>query len=177
MPGNMWYIHTVSSVAQLCLTLQLHGLQHAGLPGHHQLPELIQTHFHWIGDAIQPSHPLSSPSPPAFNLSQHQGLFQEVSSSHIQAPQRIPTPEKTVNCQCIDKVIQPGDVNQLLPLATPALAQCLHESYSRGGRNGNSNWALQHGFPLTKDDLASAAMTSNSPAIEISAEPQYDAIL
>ena len=82
MPGNMWYIHTVSSVAQLCLTLQLHGLQHAGLPGHHQLPELIQTHFHWIGDAIQPSHPLSSPSPPAFNLSQHQGLFQEVSSSH-----------------------------------------------------------------------------------------------
>ena len=75
MPGNMWYIHTVSSVAQLCLTLQLHGLQHAGLPGHHQLPELIQTHFHWIGDAIQPSHPLLSPSPPALNLSQHQVLF------------------------------------------------------------------------------------------------------
>ena len=47
-----------------------------GLPVHHQLPEPIQTHVHCISDAIQPSHPLSSPSPPAFNLSQHQGLFQ-----------------------------------------------------------------------------------------------------
>ena len=53
-----------------------------GLPVHHQLPEFTQTHVHWIGDAIQPSHPLSSPSPPAFNLSQHQDLFQWVSSSH-----------------------------------------------------------------------------------------------
>ena len=47
-----------------------------GLPVHHQLPEFTQTHVHWFGDAIQPSHPLSSPSSPAFNLSQHQGLFQ-----------------------------------------------------------------------------------------------------
>ena len=53
-----------------------------GLPVHHQLPEFTQTHVHWVGDAIQPSHPLSSPSPYAFNLSQHQGLFQWVSSSH-----------------------------------------------------------------------------------------------
>ena len=52
-----------------------------GLPVHYQLPEFIQTHVHWVSDAIQPSHPLSSPSPPAFNLSQHQGLFQWVSSS------------------------------------------------------------------------------------------------
>ena len=50
-----------------------------GLPVHHQLPKLAQTHVHQVGDAIQPSHPLSSPSPPAFNLSQHQGLFQWVS--------------------------------------------------------------------------------------------------
>ena len=49
---------------------------------HQQLLELIQTHVHWVGDAMQPSHPLSSPSPPALNLSQHQGLFQRVSSSH-----------------------------------------------------------------------------------------------
>ncbi|XDA71606.1 hypothetical protein R6Z07F_001955 [Ovis aries] len=48
---------------------------------HHQLPEFTQTHVHQVGDAIQPPHPLSSPSP-AFNLSQHQGLFQGVSSSH-----------------------------------------------------------------------------------------------
>ena len=53
-----------------------------GLPVHHQLPEFTQTYVHWVSDAIQPSHPLSSPSPPAFNLSQHQGLFKWVSSSH-----------------------------------------------------------------------------------------------
>ena len=53
-----------------------HGPQVPGLPVHHQLLEITQTHVHWVGDAIQPSHPLSSPSPPAFNLSQHQGLFQ-----------------------------------------------------------------------------------------------------
>ena len=52
-----------------------------GLPVHHQLLELTQTHVHWVGDAIQPSHPLSSPFPPTFNLSQHQGLFQWLSSS------------------------------------------------------------------------------------------------
>ena len=72
-----------SSVAQLCLTLC--GLMDCSTPGfivYHQLPELTQTHVHHFGDAIQPSHPLSSPSPPAFNLSQHQGLFQGVSFSH-----------------------------------------------------------------------------------------------
>ena len=53
-----------------------------GLSVHHQLPESAQTHIHWVGDTIQPSHPLSSPSPPVFNLSQHQGLFKWVSSSH-----------------------------------------------------------------------------------------------
>ena len=49
---------------------------------HHQLQEFTQTYVHWVGDAMQPSHPLLSPSPPAFNLSQHQGLFKWVSSSH-----------------------------------------------------------------------------------------------
>ena len=53
-----------------------------GLPAHHQPPESTQTHVHWVGDAIQPSHPLLSPSPSALNLFQHQGLFQWVSSSH-----------------------------------------------------------------------------------------------
>ena len=53
-----------------------------GLPVHYQLPEFTQTHVHWVGDVIQSSHPLLSPSPPAFNLSQHQGLFKWVSSSH-----------------------------------------------------------------------------------------------
>ena len=53
-----------------------------GLPIHHQFPEFTQAHLHWVGDAIQPSHPLSFPSPPALYLSQHQGLFKWVSSSH-----------------------------------------------------------------------------------------------
>jgi len=72
-----------SSVAQLCLTLRnAMDCSILGLPVHHQLPESTQIHAHQAGDAIQPSHSLSSPSPPAFNLSQHQGLFQEVSSLH-----------------------------------------------------------------------------------------------
>ena len=53
-----------------------------GFPVHQQLPELAQTHVHLVSDAIQPSYPLSSPSPPAFSLSQQQGLFQGVSSLH-----------------------------------------------------------------------------------------------
>ena len=71
-----------SSVAQLCLTLwDPMDCNTPGLPvHHHQLPEFTQTHVHWVSDAIQPSHPLSSPSPPDFNVSQHQGLFQWVSS-------------------------------------------------------------------------------------------------
>ena len=66
------------SVTQSCLTLcdpMDHGAP--GLPIHHQLPEFTQTHIHGVGDAIQPSHLRSSPSPPAFNLSQHQGLSNE----------------------------------------------------------------------------------------------------
>ena len=66
-----------SSVAQSCPTL-CDPMNHSmpGLPVHHQLPEFTQTHVHQVGDAIQPSHPLSSPSPPASNPSQHQCLFQ-----------------------------------------------------------------------------------------------------
>ena len=72
-----------SSVAQLCPTV-CDPMNHSmpGLPVHHQLPEFTQPHVHWVIDTIQPSHPLSSPSPPSFNLSQHQGLFKWVSSLH-----------------------------------------------------------------------------------------------
>ena len=73
----------LSSVAQSCPTLcEPMNRSTPGLPVHHQLPESTQTHVHRVGDAIQPSHPLSSPSPPAFNPSQHQGLFKWISSSH-----------------------------------------------------------------------------------------------
>ena len=75
------YIQFIS--VQSCPTL-CSPMNHStpGLPVHHQFPESIQTHVHQVGDAIQPSHPLSSPSPPVLNLSQHQGLFKWVSSSH-----------------------------------------------------------------------------------------------
>ena len=53
-----------------------------GFPVHHQLPELAQTRVHWVGDAIQPSYPLSSPFPPVLSLCQHQGLFKWVNSLH-----------------------------------------------------------------------------------------------
>ena len=72
-----------SPVAQLCLSLwDPMDCSTPGLPVHHQFQEFTQTHVHWVSDAIQPSHPLWSPSPPTFNLSQHQGLFQWASSSH-----------------------------------------------------------------------------------------------
>ena len=72
-----------SSVPQSCPTLcNPMNRSTPGLPVPHQLPEFTQTHVHWVGDAIQPSHPLSSPSPPAPNPSQYQGLFQWVNSSH-----------------------------------------------------------------------------------------------
>ena len=66
-----------SSVTQLCPTLwDPMNCRTPGLPVHHQLPEFTQTHVHRVSEAIQPSHPLSSPAPPALNLSQHQGIFQ-----------------------------------------------------------------------------------------------------
>ena len=68
-----------SSCPTLCDPM---NLSTPGLPVHHQLPEFTQTHAHWVGDAIQPSHPLSSPSPPAPNSSQHRALFQWVNSLH-----------------------------------------------------------------------------------------------
>ena len=79
----MVHITLFSSVTQLCLTLcGPMNRSTPGLPVHHQCPEFTQTHVLWVSDATQPSHPLSSPSPPAFNLSQHQGLFQWISSLH-----------------------------------------------------------------------------------------------
>ena len=85
---KLWYLYTMEysfqcSPSVVSDSLQPHGQQHDRLPWPcHQLLEFTQTHAHWISDAIQPSHPLFSPSPPIFNLSQHQSLFQWVDSSH-----------------------------------------------------------------------------------------------
>ena len=92
--GPRYVSEQLDSLTHICLSFSsVQSLSHVrlcnrmnrstpGLPVHQQLPESTQTHVHWVGDAIQPSHPLSSPSPPAPNLSQHQGLFQWVNSSH-----------------------------------------------------------------------------------------------
>ena len=78
-----WWSVQFSSVTQSCPTLSNPmNCSTPGLPVHHQLLVSTQTHVHRVSDAIQPSHPLSSPSPPALNLSQHQGLFKWVSSLH-----------------------------------------------------------------------------------------------
>ena len=86
MPGQcaiIWFLCCCCLVAKSCPTLcNLMDCSMPGFPAHHQLLELAQTYVHQISDAIQLSHPLSSPSPPAFNLSQHHGLFKWVSSSH-----------------------------------------------------------------------------------------------
>ena len=74
----IFHMFQFSSVAKSCPTLcDPMDWSMPGLPVYHQLPEITQTHVYWVGDAIHPSHPLSSPSPPAFSLSQHQGLFHE----------------------------------------------------------------------------------------------------
>ena len=98
-PPELWE-NRFSSVTQSCLTLcDPMNCSMPGLPVHHQLPEFTQTHVHLVGDAIQPSHPLLSPSPPAPNPSQHQGLFQWVNSLHEVAkilefqPQHSPSSE------------------------------------------------------------------------------------
>ena len=80
---KMWKSCCCCSATQSCQTLcDPLDCSTLGVPVIHHLPELAQTHVHWVGDATQPSHPLLSPSPPDFNLSQHQGLFQWVRSLH-----------------------------------------------------------------------------------------------
>ena len=83
-PGNEFHLPVqFSSVTQAFLTLcDPMDCSTPGLSVYHQFLEFTQTHVHRVGDAIQPSHPLSSPSAPTFNLSQHQGLFKQLSSSH-----------------------------------------------------------------------------------------------
>jgi len=81
--GEWYFILNSVQFSQSWLTLcNPVDCRNPDFPVHHQLLELAQTHVHWVSDAIQPSHPLSSPSPPAFDFSQHQGLFKWVSSSH-----------------------------------------------------------------------------------------------
>ena len=93
-----------------------------GFPVHHQLPELAQIHVHWVGDAIQSSHPLSSSSLPAFSLSQHQGLFRWVSSLHQVA--------KVLELQLQHQSIQ-MNIQDWFPLGLTGLISLLFKGLSR----------------------------------------------
>jgi len=112
-----------SSVAQFCPTLcHLMACCMPGFPVHHQHPELAQIHVYWVSDAIQPSHPLSSHSPPAFNLSQHQGLFQWISSSHEVA--------KALELQALASVL-PMNIQDWYPLELTGLISLQSKGPSR----------------------------------------------
>ena len=93
--GNLWpgagaSSQSVSSVAQLCPTLcDPMDFSIPGLPVHHQLPEITQTHVHWVGDAIQPSHPLSSPSPLTFKRRGVERREELLEATHLREPRAI----------------------------------------------------------------------------------------
>ena len=113
-----------SSVAQLCPTLcDPMDCSMPGLPVHHQFPEFTQTHVHWIGDAIQPSHPLLSPSPPNFNLSQHRSfpiyqLFESGGQSIGVSASTCPSNEysrlTSFRIDCFDFLAAQGTLKSLL---------------------------------------------------------------
>ena len=112
---NVFPPYQFSSVAQSCLTLcDPMDCSTPGFPVHHQLWELTQTHVQRVGDSIQPSHPLSSPSPPTFNLSQHQSLFKSVNSSHQVA--------KVLEFQLLPSVL-PMNIQDWFPLGLTGWTQ------------------------------------------------------
>ena len=104
----IWTSESVSSVTQSWTTLcDPMDFSTPSLPVHHQLPEFTQTHVHWVGDAIQSLHPLSSPSPPTFNLSQHQDLFKWVSFLHQVATKKAEHKGTLLHCWWERKLVQP----------------------------------------------------------------------
>ena len=116
---------SVSSVAQSCPTLcDPMDCSTPSFPVHHQLLELTQTHVHHISDAIEPSRPLLSPSPPTFNPSQHQGLFLGVSSSH-QVVHVLKTLESPLDCKEIQPVNPKGNLSRILIGRTDTEAETL----------------------------------------------------
>ena len=117
---------------QSCPTLcNLMNCSTPGLPVHHQLLELTQTHVHAVGDAIQPSHPLSSPSPPAFNLSQHQGLFKGVSSwTPFQRSQFFASGNQSIGVSASISVL-PKKIQDLYPLGSTGWSSLQSKGLSR----------------------------------------------
>ena len=134
-----------SSVAQLCPILcDPMDYSLPGFPVHHQLLEFVQTHIHQVGYAIQSSQPLSSPSPSAFNLSQHQGLFKWVSSLH----QVAKVLELQLQHQSFQGTVWKGSVD-------PLQYSCLENSMDRGAW-----WAAVHGIAPSLTQLSMCAHTN-----------------
>ena len=158
-----------------------------GFPVHHQLLELAQTHVYWVGDSIQPSHPLSSPSPLAFNLSQHQGLFQWVSSLH-QVAKVLELQHQFNSVQFSRSVIsnssQPlGLQHARLSCPSPTLgaysnscpsSQWCHPTISSSVVPFSSH--LQS-FPATGSFLVNQFFTSGGQSIGVSASSQYSGLI
>ena len=128
-----------SSVTQLCPVLcNPMDWSTPGFPVHHQFPELPQTHIHRVCNAIQPSHHLSSPSPPAFNLSQHQGLLKWVSSSHqvakVSLKLKLPWNAYLQNSELPGELFQPKlndrQIDTLTPLGAVTLVNLQWEILS-----------------------------------------------
>ena len=129
-----------------------------GLPVHHQLPEFTQTHVHRVGDAIQPSHPLLSTSPPAPNPSQHQGLFQWVNSSHIiwsthQSQSGALYPYFC--CFCVSSCFYHNDTNSfpcgLLSVGRGLEDLCKNSLYSiTAALNNSPLWSVANGLLMRK---------------------------
>ena len=150
----LWFLKnifkiSVSSVAQACLTFcDPMDCSMPGYPVHHQLPEFAQTHVHRVSDAIWPSHPLLSLFPPAFSLSQHQGIFQQVSSSHQVA--------KVLEFQLQPSVL-PMNIQDWVPLGLTGLISLQSKELSRVF--SNTTVQKHHFFS------AQLSLWSNSPSM------------
>ena len=186
-PGWWW-----CSVAKSCPVLcDPTDCSTPGLPVLHRLPEFTQTQVHWVSDAIQPSHPLSSPSPPAFNLSQHQGLFQRVgffsTSEYVPENKTNPliwkdtcTPELMAALFTVTKIgKQPAWLPHLMLLTTlgwalvfPAFCRWRHGLREAGGLSGaGQNWGFRLGIPT---GACAPPRRSCAPAV-VSGSHRWDA--
>ena len=126
-----------SSVAQSCPTLcDPMNCSKPGLSVHHQLSQFTQTHIHWISDAIQPSHPVSSPSPPAFSLSQHQSLFK-----WVRWPKYWPPAGQSIGVSASASVL-PVNTQDWSPLAWTGWISLQSKGLSRGFSNTTVHFTL-----------------------------------
>ena len=167
-------IHQIRSVAQSCPTLcDPMNRSTPGLPVHHQLPEFTETHVHWVSDATQPSHPLSSPSSLAPNPSQHQSLFQWVNDSYMEIiPQMLGPPGSMFwtgtwlisPTSCLLSALQPDwNVLPTFPLLCPSsyLMNSIHPSVLSSGISflwslPGAQWLVWPGFlPCALSDILS----------------------